>query len=330
MKFTRNKQLLSRLLIADGVGRSGKTLLCHILTGFENVEKLEYYYFLEHLSLAHYHKKISDDMAVTLIRTQMDVQVFDQMNGRYINTRPDDYTGLNNYHSPNIYIERQNREEHSQTDYVQHGNPNATSIIDKIRKEKPIFLTFTHDLISRSQIIFHSFGKKVNFLYLNRLPVDLIHEWYTNGFGERIGTDATEMQFTISHGTSLVPEYCHGWEQEYLDITPLERVIKIIYICFKRNYEGLKKCKETKQFIVIDFESLVADPYMEINKISKFLDLKPLNIMTDILTDNNCPRNVDQEEFLTRNEYINNKIGAKYQKLLEETNLLYNKISAIS
>ena len=330
MKFIRNKQLLSQLVIGDGVGRAGKTLLCHILTGFKSVEKLEYYNFLEHLSLAHDHKKISDDMAVTLIRTQMDIQVFDQMNGRNINTRPDDYSGVNNYHSPHIYIERQNREEHSQLNYKQHGNPNATSIIDKIEKEKPIFLTFTHDLISRPQVIFDSFGKKVSFVYINRLPVDLIHEWHTNGFGERIGTDATEMQFTISYGSDSVPEYCHGWEQEYLDITPLERIIKIIYICYKKNYEGLNKYKDKKQFIVIDFESLVTEPSKEINKISLFLNLKPLSIMSDILNENNCPRNINKEEYLRRNKYISNKIGTKYQKLLEETNLLYKKISAIS
>ena len=328
MKFTRNKQLLSRLLIGDGLGRSGKSLLCHILTGFENVEKMEYYNFLEHLSLAHYYKKISDDMAIALIKTQMDVAVFDQMNGRNINTRPDDYSGVNNYHSPNLYIERQNREEHSQPNYV--GNPNATSIIDKIEKEKPIFLTFSHDLISRSQVIFDSFDRKVNFVYLNRLPVDLIHEWYIKGFGERIGTDATEMQFTISYGSDSVPEYCHDWEQEYLDITPLERIVKIIYICFKRNYEGLNKHKHRKQFIVIDFELLVEEPFKEIDKISLFLNLKSLNVMKDILNENNCPRKIDQEEFLRRSEYIKNNISVKYQKLLEETNFLHKKISTIS
>ncbi len=328
MKFTRNKQLLSRLIIGDGLGRSGKSLLCHILTGFENVEKIEYYNFLEHLSLAHYHKKISDDMAVALIKTQMDVAVFDQMNGRNINTRPDDYSGLNNYHSPNIYIERQNREEHSEPNYV--GNPNATGIIGKIEMEKPIFLTFAHDLISRSQVIFDSFGRKVNFVYLNRLPVDLIYEWHIKGFGERIGTDATEMHFTIAHGSDSVPEYCYGWEQEYLDITPLERIVKIIHVCFKRNYEGLDKHKNRRQFIVIDFESLVTEPSKEIDKISLFLNLKPLNIMTNILNENNCPRNIDQDEFLRRKEYINNNISVKYQKQLEETNLLHKKISTIS
>tara|TARA_Y100000748_G_C15500462_1_gene489831 strand:+ start:3272 stop:4258 length:987 start_codon:yes stop_codon:yes gene_type:complete len=328
MIFSRKKQLLPRLLIGDGLGRAGKSLLCHVLTGFENVEKMQYYNFLEHLTLAHYHKKISDDMVVTLLKTQMDVSVFDQMNGRNINTRPDDYSGLDNYHSPELYIERQNRENHSEPNYV--GNPNATSIIDKIIKEKPIFLTFAHDLISRSEMIFEAFDKKVSFVYLNRLPIDLIHEWYIKGFGERIGTDATEMQFTISHDEETVPEYCYGWEQEYLDISPLERIVKIIYTCFKRNYKGLHKHRNKKQFIIVDFESLVTKPKDEINKISTFLNLKPLNVIEDILQKNACPRKLDKKEFLRRDAYIKDQISLKYQKLLEDTNFLHKEISKLS
>ena len=328
MKFVRNKQLVSRLLLGDGLGRSGKSLLCHVLTGFETVEKIQYYNFLEHLSLAHYHKKISDDMALALIRTQMDVAIFDQMNGRNINTRPDDYSGLDNYHSPHIYIERQNREEHSQPNYV--GNPNATRIIDKINQENPVFLTFTHDLIFRSEIIFDAFRKKVNFVYLNRLPVDLIHEWHVKGFGERIGTDATEMKLLISHNGESVPEYCDGWEQEYIDISPLERVTKIIHSSFKRNHEALMKHKNNNQIIVIDFESLVTNPNKEIEKISLFLDLKRLNVMDDILKKNDCPRIIDQKEFVRRNKYINAEISVKYQNLLEETNILHKEISELA
>ena len=83
MQFIRNKQLLNRLIIGDGIGRSGKSLLCHVLTGFENVEKISYYNCLEVISLAHYHKKISDDMAVAILRTELDTHVFDQMNGHF-------------------------------------------------------------------------------------------------------------------------------------------------------------------------------------------------------------------------------------------------------
>ena len=70
MQFVRNKQL-NRLIIGDGIG-VWKSLLCHVLTGFENVEKISYYNCLEFISLAHYHKKISDDMAVAILRTELD------------------------------------------------------------------------------------------------------------------------------------------------------------------------------------------------------------------------------------------------------------------
>jgi len=55
-----------------------------------------------------------------------------------------------------------------------------------------------------------------------------------------------------------------------------------------------------------------------------------LNVMDDILKKNDCPRVIDQKEFVRRNKYINAEISVKYQNLLEETNILHKEISELA
>ena len=327
MKFVRNKLLLSKLLIGDGLGRAGKSLLCHVLTGFERVEKIEYYKFLEYISLGHYYKKISDDMASSILKTQMDTQVFDQMNGRNINTRPDDYTGLSNYHSPQIYIERQELDKYPKPEY--EGNPNANLIWDKIQKENPVFVTFAHDIIFKSKIIFDTFKEKVSLVYLNRLPIDIVYEWHKKDFGERIGTDPTDTEYLISFNNESIPEFAAGWEEEYLNISPLERLVKIIFICFKRNHDGLKLYETDKRLKIVNFEMLVTKPDKEIEKISTFLSLKKLNVMSKILKSNNCPRILDKYEYQKRENSIKKNISKEYIMLINEMNDIYNEVTKL-
>ena len=327
MQFIRKKQLLNRLLIGDGIGRAGKSLLCHVLTGFKRVEKISYYNCLEFISLGHYHKKISNDMAVAILRTELDTHVFDQMNGRNVNTRPDDYSSINNYHTPQKYIDRQDIDKTSKVEY--HGNPNAGVIENKIQQEQPIFLTFAHDLIFKSKPVFEAFEDKVRLIYLNRLPVDLLYEWHVKDFGERIGNDPTETDYLISINNKSIPEYAHDWPDEYLSITPLERIIKIIYTCFKRNYLGLEEHKHDDRVKIIEFEELITTPSAVVDDLSKYLNLDILDCMNNILKENNCPRELNNKEYADREKYIINNISGKYKSLLDEMSEIHQKISKL-
>lgn len=328
MQFIRNKQLLNRLIIGDGIGRSGKSLLCHVLTGFENVEKISYYNCLEFISLAHYHKKISDDMAVAILRTELDTHVFDQMNGRNVNSRPDDYSSIQNYHTPQKYIDRQNLESTTKVEY--HGNPNAGIIEKKIFHEKPIFLTFAHDLIFKSKAVFEAFENKFQLIYLNRRPIDLLHEWDVKNFGERIGNDPTETDYLISVNNESIPEYAHNWSDEYLKISPLERIVRIIHTCFVRNYKGLEERKYDDRVKVIEFENLVTDPNSVIDDISNFLNLKILTHMDKILEINNCPRSLSKDEYYNREKHIKQNISGEHLKMVDEMNEIHQAINDIN
>lgn len=314
MKFTRKNLLLHKLILVDGVGRSGKVMLAEILTGFQRVEKQDYNEFFEYIPLAYKYNKISKDIAISILRTQMDTELYKSMIGRSINTRPSDYTSLYKYHSPEKYLKRQIDED-------------GPIIASKVLNEKPIYLNWCHDMIQKSDIIFEAFNDKVTLIYINRHPVDIIYEWNLKKFGERVANDSTEMQYLIEFNENVVPELALGWEEEYININSFERVVKMIYISFKRNLEAIEKLNTKNNIKIVDFEDLVTKTDKSIEDISQYLNLKPLNIMNNILQKENCPRVLDDKDRAVRKKNIVNKISEKYIIYLDEIIEMYKKIS---
>ena len=324
MEFVRNRDLLNRLILADGLPRSGKSMLSNILTGYNHMEKIQYYEFIEYISLGYYHQKISHDMAKTILRTQMDAALFDQMIGRNINTRPDDYSGLNNYHTPEKYLDRQDLISSPNPEF--HGNPHGSAIAERVKTEKPICLSFTHNVLSRSSIIFDSFDQKVSFVYLNRRPIDLIYEWHRKDFGVKLGSDPTDITYWIKKDNRSLPIFTRGWEEEYDGMLPIDRVIKMILNCFKENLEGYEKSANKNQIKIINFEELVSNPTEVTDNISQFLNLSILPQMKTILKQENCPRKLIEKEYNDRQNTIRKNCSKKYLSNLDELEDIHSRL----
>lgn len=315
MNFIRKEQLLQDLLLVDGVGRSGKVMLAEILTCLERVQKQEYHEFLEYIPLAYKYGKIEKDMAISILRTQMDTELYNGMIGRKINTRPTDYTSIYKYHSPEVYLARQ----------VMMDGP---IISERVNEEKPIYMCWCHDLIQKSDIIFDAFEDKVKIVYINRRPIDIIYEWNVKGFGDRVGLDPTEMQYLVEFEGKVVPELAIGWEDEYLRMNPFERVVKMIHTSFKRNYEALIS-SDRNSVMIVDFESLVTEPMSVVEQLSDFLHSKPKAMMKNILERENCPRVLDDEVFSERKNEIMGLISEDGLHYLDELEYYYSEISKI-
>ena len=317
MEFIRKQTLLNELVLVDGIGRSGKVMLAEIITGFERVEKQDYHEFLEYIPLAYKYNKISKDIAISILKTQFDTELYKNMIGRSVNTRPTDYTSLYKYHTPSKYLER----------LVSLDGP---IVAKRVKEEKPIYLNWCHDLIQKSDIIFEAYQSKVKLVYINRRPIDIIYEWDLKNFGERVANDPTEMQYLIKYNEHVVPEIAFGWEEEYINMTPLERIVKMIHTSFKRNLEAIKKTQYLENIKVINFEDLVTEPYEEIDKLSSFLNTKKLEVMDNILFKERCPRKLSQEEFSNRKRNIYENVNNVSRNYIDEMEIIYNNISEYS
>lgn len=313
MQFIRNNTLLHKLFIVDGIGRSGKVLLSDILACFPTVEIQQYNEFIEYISLAFYYNKISEDIAQSILKTQLDTQLYNLMIGRSLNSRPTDSTSYFRYHSPEKYISRTK-------------SPDGSIVEDRVLQEKPIYLIWTHDLVYKSELLFKTFGDKITYFYLNRNPIDIIYEWDLKNFGGRIGHDPTEMQYLIKHNEEVVPELALGWENDFLRLTPLERIVRMIHSSFKRNTNAIEKSKQTNNIIIINFEELVTTPVLVIAKIAKLINLEPLPILSSILARENCPRKLDSKQKLNRKNIIKDGISKETLIYLNEALKMHGAI----
>ncbi|MCF6216963.1 MAG: hypothetical protein L3J58_12435 [Emcibacter sp.] len=314
MKFVRNNQLLHKLLLVDGVGRSGKVMLAEIMTCFETVEKQDYHEFLEYIPLAYKYGKIEKDIAIAILKTQIDTELYNGMIGRRINARATDYTSIYKYHSPEIYLKRASMED-------------GPVIADRVAYEKPVYMAWCHDMVQKSDIVFEAFGDKLCILYMNRRPIDIIYEWSVKNFGDRVGSDPTEMQYLIDYNGENVPELALGWEKEYLKASPIERIVKMIHTSFDRNYQAIKKSPHKDNIIIVDFETLVTSPSDIISSLSSELNLKVGNKIDYILTREYCPRELSISEYKEREKNIFDQISPQNKELVLETNKLYDLIS---
>ena len=317
MEFERKNILLNEMILVDGIGRSGKVMLAEIITGFERVEKQDYNEFIEYISLAYKYEKIEKSMAISILKTQIDTELYNNMIGRCVNTRLTDYTSMYRYHSPELYLKRQ-------------LNMDGPIIAEKVNAEKPIYLNWCHDMIQKSGLMFETFNDKIKLIYINRHPIDIIYEWDQKKFGERMACDPTEMHYTIKYMDTVVPELAYGWEDEYLRVNSMDRIIRMIYVSFKRNLEALKKTKYRSQILVQNFEDIVTEPEISINQIGKFIKSKPLDCIRDITQKERCPRVLDQCENKIREDNIRSKASEEYFQYINDMKDMYDQIKQFS
>src|SRR3990167_4674421 len=277
-------------------------------------EKQEFNAFLEYIAIAYKYHKIAPDIAKVILQTEMDTELYNNMIGRYVNTRLSDYTSLYRYHTPEKYLQRS----------LEDGGP---CIHKNVLAEKPINICWTHDLINKSDIVFEAFGDKLEWIYLNRRPVDLIYEWGAQQYSQRMAQDPTEMQYNIQFNDKTVPEIAAGWEEEFLNISPYERTVKMIHTYFSLNLKALQQKRHYKNISVFNFEDLVTNPHREIERLKCIVGNPILPAVHHILAKARCPRLLDQNELIAREEDIIKNVSKHYADLLAEMNVMYDDIN---
>ena len=117
-----------------------------------------------------------------------------------------------------------------------------------------------------------------------------------------------------------VPFYAYGWEDEYLKISPIDRIIKMIYeLQFgnKKSYESLTN-DEKKQIMVIRFEDFVDNTYKIVDDLAVFLNTKTSKYTKRSIIKQGCPRIQNLEKRVERYKNIKKISSSPYIQLVEE------------
>ena len=276
----RNDILLEQLVLVDGQGGCGKTLLTAIVAAMERVELLNYSPELENICALKYLNKITDDAAETMIRIQMDLLIYETMMSRRINFRPSDLSSAFRDIDFLSYLKRL----FSKGDEI---------IPERIKKEKPILHFATHHLLAFSEPIFNSLREKVVLLEVVRHPLYMLIQQTLNQINwyESDGT-ARQFHLYIKRGNGQVPFWNYGQEELYINSNPVERAIYEMqkFTELTENYKKQKLSGSDVQVLTIPFEPFVLDPWPYLKKLESLLGSKITSKTKRIIKKQNVPR----------------------------------------
>ena len=305
-ELVRDNSLENELVIIDGQGRSGKNLIAVLISTMKRAEKMRLDSQFDYIPRYYFMGKMSIDAAVVALRTEADEKHYYNSISRDVNFRLADYSGVYRQGKRLVYIAR----------LFMSGDDQA---VERLRRSRSIFQEMTHDGLHVAPLYFEAFGSRLKLIHVFRDPIGNIFEQNKRGFGERIGSDPRELQLTHSWQGKPIPIIAIGREEEYLNGNPLERLVLMVDIMFRRNLQGYfdLDSKYQKQVMFLEFEEFVSNPTVYMDSISQFIGDEFENSRNRIMKKENFPRIIDPKTRIDRLEQISSNLSAHYSHILE-------------
>ena len=274
----RNKSLIDKIVLVDGLGGNGKTLFTSILPSFAKIEKLNYSEEIEYVCGLYHLGEVSINTAAVLIKNFADLKLYHLMMSREINFRPSDLSSVFNYPDPKKYIMR----------LFNAGNE---TIPDLVEEEKPILHIATHHILPFSQPIISAFGKKVLFLEILRHPAYMIKQGVLANMNTLIG-DVRNFTLHFDYLGNEYPYYVSEWKEKFHNANNTERAIYWIenyFIALRSFFKKYKQFMKT-QLLFIPFEPFVLNPDKYLKKMLRFIGTSETSFTNKVLEKQKIPR----------------------------------------
>jgi hypothetical protein len=316
IELARPNTFSNRVLIIDGLGRSGKNLISVLLSSFESVEKMQLHsqldYIPRYLSLG----KMSLDAAKVAILTELDEKYFYAAISRDANLRPQDYSSIWKQARPFTYLARL-------------ITPEARAL-KQIVEQPRIFQDMTHDALQFASFWFSVLGQRLNLIHVLRDPIQNIYEQSKRQFGSRIGTDPREYQLTFNFENSVVPLMAQGYEEEYLRANDTERILLEVYNMLKKNLAGYTdlSVKEQSRVYFVDFEEFVLSPGQVLSDLEGLVGHSPSRATKRIMRRERVPRKSLGYDPNERLEDVRREISDEFNYLLDKLLVEYQQFKA--
>lgn len=274
---SRPSQFGEKVIFVDGLPGCGKTLVSQLISALDRVELTSYSYEIEIACALYSLGRISLDGAVTQIRIQADLKLYNTMMGRDVNFRRADLSSVYNNHDPGRYFKR----------LFAAGDEVTPSVIST---ERPILNLAVHHLLSYSEPVFLALDDRCCFVEVVRHPLYMIKQQALN-FDSLI-CDVRDFTVYYEHGNTHLPFYADGWEEDFLGANAIERAIHLIYNMTKRAEmaRAERLAHNAMGVVTIPFEKLVKDPVRYLVDIASRVDSGLSDITYRVMREQNVPR----------------------------------------
>ena len=280
LKTIRKSSLLTKVLFVDGQAGCGKTMFTPIISSFNRLEIFNYSSEIENICALNFLKKISYDAALSMIKIQLDLFLYETMMSRRANFRPTDVSSV--FKNPNYmkYLDR----------LMSKGDE---LVPEKIKKEKPILHFASHNLLAFSNPIFDSSKNKVFFIEIVRHPLyQLIQQTINYKKSSTISGSSRYFFIRIKYKNHQIPFRFVGNEKEYINCNAVEKAILDMNLVKKLTDNNKKNIsrKNKNKIMTIPFELFALNPYPYIKKIEIFLNTTVSKNTKNSLIEQNVPR----------------------------------------
>lgn len=276
---------VKNLVFVTGLTRSGKTMLMPIVSSMERVEHLAYNYLMEQIPMMNILGNIPDEAAVGLMRYAVDNMFYDQSIGRNINFRFGDLTSVWKSKQPYQYLKRV---------FAKEGDV----ALKELMQNNHFFLMQLHDAIWHIDIYLKSFPE-MKMLHMTRHPVSMVYDWHQKGYGGDFFSDPRNATVTIEWKSESLPYYAAGWEEEYLNMSEIDRIIhmnKRLEDNHRTKYDSLSD-EDRQKIMIIPFEKMITTPKPILDDICDFLGTSLSKHTERICKRERCPRKLHKDDF---------------------------------
>ncbi len=273
-QVSRPNHLAPQIVIVDGQGGCGKTMLSPIIASLDRVELLTYAYGMEHVCAMHHLNKMALDASVTMVRMLTDLQLYNTMMSREINFRPSDLSSAFRDVDPWRYIWR----------LWQKGDQEVPR---RILEQRPILHLTTHNLLPIANPVFAGLQGRLVFIEVVRHPLYMIKQ-QAHDYEHLKAEDVRNFTASFTYDKHQLPFYAAGWEKQYIYSTAVEKAIySIAHLSAKaaqarREHQGV--------VITVPFEDFVLRPWGYMERMTTALGVDISDRTRRMMTKQKVPR----------------------------------------
>ena len=308
--FSLNR-ISKKIVLIDGIPRTGKLLLASLVSSFDKMEHLEFGENFEHFIPAVKFNKIPTDFAKSFLNNYLNQLIYNKYISRNVNFRPHDRTGINQSRNPKLYKKRLRTME-------------GDHVIKSIKKQNHILPLVTHDMSVNLDALYKL---KMNFKIIEilRSPVEIVYSWYKRGLGLRFGSDPRIFTLLMKRSSKVYPWYEAAERKSYGNLSPCEVCIKYVINLTNLSIENLKKKSLNKNIFLTSYDQITQNTLSELKKISKFLGTKTNKKTLEFIKKENCPILFNKDNYLKKLETIEKLSSNSFFSMLLELQKKYDQ-----
>ena len=277
-RFHSGENLAKNIVMIDGITRSGKSVLSHVIGTFENTEHIQFYMPLEYLMSGVALGSVRMDFARAFLTSQLNELTCNSMLGRNINFRASDQTGVPNHPRFEMY---KTRLEQSEGDHI----------VELLRVGENLFPFLTHDVMVNYEI-FEGLLPEAKVIEIYRNPILNIRSCYLKGYGNRFSNDPRFFTLTLSEGFEPVPWYAESQELLWRSLNAMERCVWMVTHLIRKSISQ-QNLIQRNLVLTISHEDLVQETGRIVERIETFIGEKSTAATSIQLSKQKCPRKID-------------------------------------